>query len=129
MDWMSLLLQGLSKEQVRGVFTVSWRVALIVHIAWLCGFLVPFGIAPPFAKADVVATLQTDVGAIVAELKSDRIDRLDADIFATRRLQCEAIKTGTQEQQRQYADRLNELVNKYKKMTNNYPRIPDCDEI
>lgn len=46
------LLEGLTEAQIKGVIKVGWRAALVVHIAWVCGWLVFLGVPAPFAKAD-----------------------------------------------------------------------------
>lgn len=103
-----------------------WRAAIVGQVFWLYGFLTPVGFPPPFARVETVAALQTDVGQIVDGLKQDRIDRLEGEIFSTRRLQCQA---QTDEQKRAYSDRLRELVDKFRRITNAYPRMPGCDEV
>jgi hypothetical protein len=129
MDWLQVITQGMSKEQIKGALMMSWRITLLGQALWLWGFLDPVGLPQPFAKVSVVAGLQSDVKSIVEGLQIDRIDRLEADIFIARRQQCEAIKLGTEEQKRQYGDRLNDLINKYKRITQMYPRVPGCDEV
>lgn len=57
------LLEGLTDAQIKGVIKVSWRMALVVHIAWVCGWLAFIGLPPPFASAADVDNLErkTDV--------------------------------------------------------------------
>lgn len=57
------LLEGLTDTQIKGVIKVGWRAALVVHIAWVCGWLAFIGIPAPFAKAGDVTKLErkTDV--------------------------------------------------------------------
>jgi hypothetical protein len=129
MDWLQVITQGMSKEQIKVALMMSWRITLLGQALWLWGFLDPVGLPQPFAKVSVVAGLQSDVKSIVEGLQIDRIDRLEADIFIARRQQCVAIKLGTEEQKRQYGDRLNDLINKYKRITQMYPRVPGCDEV
>lgn len=52
------LLDGLTDVQVRGVIKVAWRLAIVVHIGWVCGWLEPMGISPPFAQAKDVTVLE-----------------------------------------------------------------------
>jgi hypothetical protein len=129
MDWWQVLTQGMSREQVKGAIMMSWRLIILSQALWIWGFLEPIGLPQPFARVGTVVALQTDVKSIVDGLQADRIDRLEADIFSARRQQCEAIKIGTEEQKRQYGDRLNELINKYRRITQTYPRVPGCDEV
>lgn len=57
------LLEGLTETQVKGVIKVGWRMAIVGHIAWVCGWLTFVGIPAPFASADEVAGIgrKTDV--------------------------------------------------------------------
>jgi hypothetical protein len=129
MEWWNFLTTGMSREQVKGAIMFSWRAIVFMQALWLWGFLAPIGLPQPFARVTIVAALQTDVKAIVDGLNTDRIDRITTDIFVARRQQCEALKIGTEEQKRQYSDRLNDLVSKYKRLTDMYPRVPGCDEV
>lgn len=129
MDWWAVITQGMSKDQVKGAVVMSWRIVVLGQALWLWGFLSPVGLPQPFAKITTVSALQTDVKSIVDGLNADRIDRLEADIFVARRQQCEAQLRGTEEQKRQYGDRLNDLINKYRRLTQAYPRVPGCDEV
>lgn len=113
---------------------VSWRAALLFHVAWVCGFLGPIGFAAPFAKADTVSQVQLEMSKLVLSVDGERIDRLETEVISTRRLQCVAIKEAekdpkAEDRKRLYSDRLNELVLKYRNLTNAYPRIPTCDEV
>lgn len=57
------LLEGLTEAQIKGVIKVGWRLAIVVHIGWVCGWFQPIGLDPPFARAGDVTTLErkTDV--------------------------------------------------------------------
>lgn len=57
------LLEGLTAEQIKGVIKVGWRIAIVGHIAWVCGWLAFMGIPAPFARAEELVGLErkTDV--------------------------------------------------------------------
>lgn len=59
------LLEGLTESQVKGVIRVSWRAALVIHIAWVCGWLAFIGIPAPFARADSVAKLERNTNVLL----------------------------------------------------------------
>ena len=37
---------------------MGWRATIVVHIAWVCGWLNPFGFPPPFASAGELTELK-----------------------------------------------------------------------
>ena len=53
-----ILTVGLSKQQISGAIAVGWRATIVVHIAWVCGWLNPFGFPPPFASAGELTELK-----------------------------------------------------------------------
>lgn len=55
---LAWLVEGLTESQIKGVVKVSWRAALVVHIAWVCGWMTFVGIPAPFARAGDVTTLE-----------------------------------------------------------------------
>lgn len=59
------LFEGLTDAQIKGVVKVSWRLVLITHIAWVCGWLSVIGIASPFARADEVASIQRKTNVLL----------------------------------------------------------------
>lgn len=69
------LTAGLSEEQVRGAITVGWRLALVVHIAFACGWLGFLGL-PGFAMASDQKATDTKLTKILQLQISDRIRSL-----------------------------------------------------
>lgn len=119
----------LSRKEVALIIRVGWVLTMSTFALWVIGGLGFLGIAAPYARAADVSTNRQSINAITASLTADRVERLENEIFNTRRLQCEAIRVGTAEQKSQYADRLQDKVAKYRQLTNAYPRVPGCDEV
>lgn len=51
---------GLKKPQVRLLIRVGWVLLVSGHIAWVCGWLVLFGLRVPFANAADVDELKAN---------------------------------------------------------------------
>lgn len=119
-DVADFLTLGLRADQLKLIRDVGWRAVVTFHMAYACGFLLTVGLPfSGFAHAD-------EVKGIAAEIREDRIERLELAIFDTRRSQC---KANTVEAKGNYAERLTDLQVKYRRLTGSYPRIPACDEV
>jgi len=59
---------GLTRTQQQIVLRTLWVLIVTTHIAWVCGFLAPLGLAAPFARADAVEDL-TRTAAVSARLQ------------------------------------------------------------
>lgn len=113
---------GLTKEQQRLIVRSGWVLFVSFHIAWVCGWLAVLGMGSPFALAD-------EQKQLAEVIKGDRIDRLEHDILGIRQDQCKAYKEGNMPAERLYAERLQELLNKYYSLTQRNARVPACDEV
>lgn len=49
---------GLKPPHIRFLTRVTWVVLVSGHIAWVCGYLITFGFAAPFARASDVEELK-----------------------------------------------------------------------
>lgn len=49
---------GLKPQQIKLLIRVGWVLGVSFHMAWVCGWLVAFGLASPFARAGDVEQLQ-----------------------------------------------------------------------
>lgn len=113
-----LLMVGLTDEQAKGAVVVGWRMLLVVHILFACGWLAWAGL-PGFAYAADVTSVRNDVSSIKVEL-------LESRIFDTRVRQCEST---TAEPRTFYREKLQELLRKYRELTAADYRLPSCGEL
>lgn len=113
------LLFGLSQTQIDGVFTVSWRVIIIFHISWACGWLGAFGVGGGFALA-------TDFDRANREVASLKLEILEEQIWDTRVQQCEAINA--QQNSTAYGKRLSNLLAEYHSRTKQTYQLLSCSE-
>jgi len=63
---------------------------------------------------------------IAEELPQDRIESYDQRILTVSPSQCHAT---TPEARQQYTERLQELVQRYRAIARETPRVPDCNEV
>lgn len=105
----------LSKEQVNGVMRVGWRVVIIVHILFACGWLTAFGLVG-FARADEISGIKGQVAQLQAQFQKDQAQEavnaleiqvkvLDQEIFAIQAKLAEQTRLG-QQADALYASRL-----------------------
>lgn len=113
------LLFGLSEDQINGVFTVSWRVIIIVHISWACGWLGITGLGSGFANA-------SDVEKFKTEIYSMKLEMLEEQIWDERVRQCEAINAG--QNSTAYGKRLAVLLGEYRFRTKQEYQLLSCSE-
>lgn len=116
---------GLSREAQVVVVRAVWVIFVTVHILWVCGWLSILGAAPPFAAAAEYAKAE-EIKEITKQLKEDRLERLEHDILTVKTSYCKATND---EAKRQYAQRVQELIDKYYKIDYKNPRVPTCDEV
>jgi hypothetical protein len=114
---LSLLLVGLSDEQVKGVITVSWRGLLLVHILWACGWLGYIGLSGGFALAD-------DFKSFKVQSQQRRLKDLRLELLDTKWKQCAA----NGEAWKGYYQTYNELRLEYKSLTGAEAPDPHCSE-
>lgn len=116
----------LTKEQRLLIMRSTWIGIVSFHMIWVCGWISFTGIEAPFAKAADLLKTTDQLILIAAQLKQDRVDRIDQAIQTVRSQQC---RTAVDSAARQnYTDRLTELTRKYKELTSADPHIPHCDE-
>ena len=116
---------GLNPQQQQLIVRAAWVVFVTFHILWVCGWLGIFGLAPPFAVAAEYAK-KADFQTIVEQIKQDRLERLEHDILTVKTSYC---KAQNEESKRQYAQRVQELIDRYYAIEHNNPRVPNCDEV
>jgi hypothetical protein len=118
-SWESVVTAGMSDSQVRGFIVMSWRVLVLIHIAWVCGLLGSIGLSAPFAKAQTAVEIQK-------EIREDRLERIEVAIYESQLAYCSATD---QFVKRYYSDRRLRLMARYRQITGqNYP-LPTCQEI
>jgi hypothetical protein len=98
---------GLNRNQQQTVLRTLWVIAVSGHIAWICGFLTPLGLAAPFARADAVEDL-TRTAALTARLQLTQELRVQTLYW------CQAKALGQREAVEQTLDRLRE---EYRRVT------------
>lgn len=113
---------GLNQPQRRLILRVGWVVFVTGHIAWVCGFLAPLGIASPFANAK-------DVAQVVLVQRQLQVELLEQRIFDQRIRHCRAVDAGNDEAVRFYAEALRSLLRDYSELTNREYRLPRCGEV
>ena len=116
---------GLTREQQVLITRAAWVVFVTFHILWVCGWLGFLGLAPPFAAAAEYAKA-AEIKEIAQQLKLDRLERLEHEILTVKTSYC---KADNQEAKRQYAQRVQELIDRYYAIEHNNPRVPNCDEV
>jgi hypothetical protein len=117
---------GLSRDQQVLITRAAWVLFVTFHILWVCGWLSILGLAPPFAVAADAAKQAADFKEITVQLKEDRLERLEHDILTIKTSYCKATN---EDAKRQYAQRVQELIDRYYKIDHNNPRVPNCDEV
>lgn len=110
---------GWTKDQQALILRAGWVGLVSIHILWVCGWLSAFGVEAPFAYSSYTASA-------LAEMRQDRVERIDHNILTVRSSQCHAT---TPEARSQYGERLAELVATYIRLSGKEPRIPKCDEV
>lgn len=116
---------GLTREQQVLITRAAWVFLVTFHILWVCGWLAFLGIAPPFAVAAEYAKA-SEIRDIAQQIKLDRLERLEHDILTIKTSYC---KAENQDAKRQYAQRVQELIDRYYAIDHNNPRVPNCDEV
>jgi hypothetical protein len=96
----------------------AFAVVVIVHILWACGWLSAFNMGAGFAYA-------SDVKEATAQVSGIKVDLLEQALFDTRVRHCKA----PHESKTFYAEKLQQLLIKYRKAAGNDYRIPECDEL
>jgi hypothetical protein len=116
---------GLTREVQVILVRAVWVIFVTFHIMWVCGWLGILGLAPPFAAAAEYAKA-SEIKEMANQLKLDRLERLEHDILTVKTSYC---KADNQEAKRQYAQRVQELIDRYYAIDHNNPRVPNCDEV
>lgn len=117
---------ALSREQRLLYMRLTWIGLVSFHMAWVCGWIGLTGLEAPFARASDLKVTETQLVLITAQLRQDRIDRLDQVIQTLRGLQCRTVSDSPARQN--YTDRLNDLFRKYVELAGVEPHVPRCDE-
>ncbi len=102
---------GLDRRGQQVVLRALWVLVVSGHIAWVCGFLAPLGLAAPFARADSVEDL-TRTAALTARLQLTQELRVQTLYW------CQAKELGQREAVEQTLDRLRE---EYRRVTKGEP--------
>lgn len=116
---------GIPREMQVFLVRTTWVLFVTFHILWVCGWLTITGLAPPFAAAADYAKA-VEIKEIANQIKEDRRERLEHDILTTKTSYCKATN---EDAKRQYAERVQELIDKYYQIDHNNPRVPNCDEV
>lgn len=95
---------------------VFWVVAVSTHIAWVCGFLVAFGLPSPFARADDVMELKRIAAA------SARVT-LSKEIREQSRVRCTATDQAVVDSLTRYID---SLQTEYERIAGQRYPEPEC---
>lgn len=111
------LLLGLSDTQIEGIFTVSWRVIIVGHIAWACGWLAYLGVGGGFARAE-------DFSKNTSEIRALKVEFLEQQIWEAQMKECEAL-IGLRDSSA-YSFRLSQLLDKYQEATGRLYPLRTC---
>ena len=68
---VDFLFRDLSRDQVSAVLRVGWRVGVMIHIAFACGWLSMFGLSG-FAQAEEISGLKSQVAQLSAQFQKDQ---------------------------------------------------------
>jgi len=124
------------KQQVM-LLRFFWMALVTFHIGWVCGWLRPMGLDPPFVHShefsSAIGKLESanketldSVMSLGEEVHGDRNYRLEHDIEETRAKECHATTTDIKQV---LANQLTDLVERYTKLNKGeQPRIPGCEE-
>lgn len=120
------------KEAISALFPpgvpalVRWRLAvfavlvvMIGHVIWACGWLDRFGVGGGFAYAADMIRVSDDVSSIKVEL-------IEQKLFDTRVRQCSA---QSREPRIFYSEKLQELMRRYRELTESDYNPPQCTEL
>lgn len=120
LSWQSLIVMGLTNDQVKGAIIVSWRITNLIALLWITGMLSSAGYPGP-VRASEVESMKN-------EARDTRLEVIEARLFDLRIEQCRAIKAG--ESPRVYTVQIQEQWSKYLLLTKGRePRLPSCTEL
>jgi hypothetical protein len=126
-DFKSFITRGLDSGQILGGLTMIWRLGIVIHVLWVCGFLVSFGLPAPFAKAERVDAILAAQELITLDTKSLRVEALEARMFLLRVDQCKAIANN--QSARPFTIELALNVKRYIELAKTTPSLPSCAEL
>lgn len=109
---------GIKPVQRWRISMFAFALIVIIHILWACGWLSPFNLGAGFAYASDVREASSQVTGIKIEL-------LEQALFDTRVRQCKT----PQESKHFYTEKLQQLLDKYRKAANIEYRLPECNEL
>jgi hypothetical protein len=131
-----LVFRNASSKQIAVTLTIIWRAVVAYTVIVMWGWASAAGWPPPYTKAEDYKAEQTKIVAFQAEVlhqlkqikyeyRQDRLERIDVQIFEMRRSFC---RERTATIKAQWAERVNELMRRYYSATQQWPRVPACDE-
>jgi hypothetical protein len=79
---------GLKEGQSKLLIRVGWIIIVSVHIAWVCGWLVTFGLASPFVRAAEIAAVNGEISDIKAYQRLTLTLQLQGELRAQKSAWC-----------------------------------------
>lgn len=125
-----MLFNGIPLDHVRSAMKIGWRllvgaVSLVVIGNAMGSDTIPQFFARETDVKSALAQVVAKVDQLTKEQRAERLEALDTEIFKLRRDYCRETNAAVKSQ---YAERVNELKNKYFAATGQLPRIAPCDE-
>jgi hypothetical protein len=125
---------GIQVGNRRFAMRAIWYCAVSLSVGYMLGWLGSFGIPSPFVRTAEIQNLannQEEIkksqAALADDMHSDRVERMDARILTLTTSKCKAQEGSSARQT--YTEELEEIIRRYKKLTGEYPRVPDCREV
>lgn len=124
---MDLLTEGfkLNLNQRGLLIRVGWVMLMSIHVAWICGFLTAFGLAPPFAAAADLQPITKRVESIESLLRQSLMQSKARDV---RDLVTKLCDPKTLDRDRLYAEK-DRLQIEYKALAGEYYAEPPCERL
>lgn len=125
---------GVSAVNRKFALRASWYCLVSIVLGYIMGFFTNFGVPSPFVKSSQIIKMtenqehmKEQQDEIKADIRQDRIERYDARILSLATSKCHAVEGSAARQT--YAEELQEMIQKYKRLTGEWPRVPDCREV
>lgn len=125
---------GVNTSNRRFAMRAAWYCIVSAFICYTLGYFSGIGLPSPFVREAEVSQLaknqeefKRSQDAMTNDLHQDRVERLDARILTLTANRCHAQEGSPARSM--YTEQLEEIIRKYKALTGEYPRVPDCREV
>jgi hypothetical protein len=125
---------GIQVGNRRFAMRAVWYCVVSLSVGYMLGWFGGFGFPTPFVRSQEIATLESNQNemkksqaALADDMHADRVERMESRLLTLTSSKCKAAEGSAARQT--YTEEIEDLIRRYKRLTGEYPRVPDCREV